>query len=487
MGSVRIYEREIGCFTTFFCKAEVLCILRQNRDMDSKAIFNFKGFNATIPYESYRLFKLALFLFFAFQFSTFYINYDWLLAPNSGLLGECWLSQLALKDTVLGSIDSYWLLVLPGLLLFWFLDIYPAFFCFSSIVLVTLFFARYPILYLGWEQISVCLLSCSFVVEITKRTYNNEYEIPVLSSYLMFTQIGMIYTFNALSKSGPLWMSGNAIAYATSALILRTDNANWLQQQHTLTTLLTYAVLIWEWMVLPMFILSFKYEKLRFPTALSIVLFHFTLSLFIDVGNFKWVSIAMLMLSIPSFFWKEKKLPSLYTQWQWGFTLRPIFSSIISVTLIAILFVSHLTQQYAYEKSATWTLRDVFPFNIPNSFCSQFWHLYSPNPPAENGFVVTELILHNKDTVMVRNGLPTSPTQFKNTTEKLLYTYMTIRNQRKYALCLQSCMVQREIALAKKMGSPPIIAGVAVLYSTLGEKGNTLTRKEIVRVNLNAH
>lgn len=455
--------------------------------MSIKPTIKFKGFHVSIPYESYLLFKLALFLFFAFQFSTFYVNYDWLLAPNSGLLGECWLSQLALKDTVLGSIDSYWLLVLPGLLLFWVLDIYPAFFCFSSIVLVTLFFARYPILYLGWEQISVCLLSCSFVVEITKRTHNNKYEIPVLSSYLMFTQIGMIYTFNALSKSGPLWMSGNAITYATSALILRTDNANWLQQQHTLTTLLTYAVLIWEWMVLPMFILSFKYEKLRFPTALSIVLFHFTLSLFIDVGNFKWVSIAMLMLSIPSFFWKGKKLSSLHKQWQWSFTLRPIVSSIISIILIAILFVSHLTQQYAYEKSKPWVLSEFFPFNIPNSCFSQFWHLYSPNPPAENGFVITELILQKGDTVMVRNGLPTSPLAFNNTTEKLLYTYMTIRNQRKYSLCLQNCMVQREIALAKKMGSPPIIAGVAVLYSTVGANTNRLKRKEIVRVNLKPH
>lgn len=102
------------------------------------------------------------------------------------------------------------------------------------------------------------------------------------------------------------------------------------------------------------------------------------------------------------------------------------------------------------------------------SFFQQYWHLYSPDPPIEKGYVRMEAITLQGDTVDVFNGaILAGRGQYIDRQQKFIFLFVAIRKLRnKREMRMAECMTVREIkAWNRHRERPRLRTMQLVIYS----------------------
>ncbi len=420
---------------------------------------------------------------------------------------------------------------------------YPRIMAIIGCVLLYLFFNRYSLLYFGWEMYaSVMLFWLAFVphnsvfsfFRIEKNTVTNfssgiagnnvsssvfvnkEWNSPL--AFALIFQIGMIYFYNGISKNGELWMSGRAV----ESFLNDTDKARplaaWMLESSWLTVFslfFTYFTLIAEIGLIVILFIPWKNKQLRYLAAFLVFFLHWGIDIFVDVGNFKYVATAVAVLILPGDFWdgivhfldrlklitKRTEAPNSFIKrvsaipkiklsgfyFPVNYTLEKILAWILC---ISILF-SNLSQTNASMTTDRMKhviellhvdkiLKKVNHSFLPQySFFTQYWHLYSPDPPQEHGYMQVEVITDKNDTLSVFNGIPLEKKRYFSSVQHNLFTYLLLKKGRnEKEKITEKYLVLREIRLWNKQpGNDKIRSLQLVIYSRLFDKNKKIQQR----------
>ncbi len=260
-----------------------------------------------IDLRSLAAFRIVLSLFIAIEFFFRVLgNFNDVYSPSTGILGNSYASEYQTAYNTFGGIFSIqadsimqlviWLIIVTMILLA--TGFYPRIMAITGCILLSNFFNRYSLLYFGWEMYASAMLfwltfvpnnSCYSLFNIgePQADHSSEWRSPL--TYALLFQIGIIYFYNGISKNGELWMSGDAIESFLSDTDKAKPLANWLSQQHFLCTVLTYFTLFTEIGLIVLLFSPWKSKQLRYFAVILILLLHWGIAIFVDVGNFKYL------------------------------------------------------------------------------------------------------------------------------------------------------------------------------------------------------
>jgi len=454
--------------------------------------------------RSIAVFRIALSCFIALEFALRVLgNFAEVYSPETGMLGNCFAegfteyykgashifsirSDYAMKAFVCSIIAAMGLLAI---------GVYPRLMAFTGSVLLSLFFNRYPLLYFGWEMYASVMLF--WLVLLPSRSLllgkgvGAEAKNPLVFALLF--QIGIIYFYNGISKNGELWMSGNAVESFISDAGKSRAAAAWLLQKPLLTTVLTYFTLLVEVGIMVLLFLPFQNKKLRYAVCFLIFSLHWGIDIFVDVGNFKYVATAVSLLLLPGDVWdiiqkkitvplwlKKRKLPQYFNRS--GLQIPTNIEKVLAVSVcLFILFAnlsqtaSSMTNDRVKQVVEALHLHKFFAKMNHNalpqySFFTQYWHLYSPDPPRETGWMQVEFVTENNDTLAVLNGKQQTEDQNYSAPQRNLFSYLLLKKGRNQKdKIAEKCLLLREIKLWNKTQKVKIQSAQLVIYSRIYE------------------
>lgn len=381
----------------------------------------------TLDARALGLFRIALGLLLVIRFwGTVPRNFAHIYSPSTGLLGNCFAKgyQAAYKTaSPLFSIETdgaMWAFVITtGLVMFLFmLGFYPRIMALVGSILLWLFNDRFQMVWFGWEQyVQVLLFLCILVPTDLRFTLfrsrtpdaNSSDRVAGPYVFLLLFQIAFIYFFNGISKNGDKWLDGSAVQFALGGIERQLPAGDWLLHQDGLSTLLSYGSLGWELLFPLLLFFPTRSHWPRSIAALSVLGFHWSLSLFMDVGDFKFVAIAVCLLLLPSELYR--RLPTKLLDWaQRGIklpapriTLPKWFPLAVASLLVTCIVFANLKQSLLSkneDRMKGWLggttigrlVVDAMPNGLPRfSFFTQHWHLFSPDPPSELGYIRVEV------------------------------------------------------------------------------------------------
>lgn len=455
--------------------------------------------------RSIALFRVIISIFIACEFLFLVLgNFVAIYSPETGVLGNGYANEyhsfykgfmglfFITSDTLM--LAFIWLLI--GVMILLALGFLPRLMALLGYFLLYLFFNRYSVLYFGWEMYASVMLFWLIFLPSNKyfslfKTsasdfFSNEYRSPF--AFALLFQISIIYFYNGISKNGDLWLSGHAV----ESFLAETDKVNmlgtWLYSHFSETSILiffTYLVLAVE-IGMPLIIfLPFKNQRFRFLALISILLLHWGIALFADVGNFKFVATAVAALLLPESFWSNNpklavfiqkngnaldlsaKLKSLISakvqQSFMFFNSNMKFQKVIAILLCILILFANLFQTNAsgtndrmkqfVKFSHLDSALEKINFNLlpQYSFFSQYWHLYSPDPPKEHGCLQIEAITIDNDTIALFNGQKLQNKQFSSHLQKYFFNMLMLkkgRNQKERIA--EKYLVLKEIKLWNK-------------------------------------
>ncbi len=404
---------------------------------------------------------------------------------------------------------------------------YPRIMALIGCILLSLFFNRYSLLYFGWEMYACVMLfwlviipSGSFFSFFGIRTFTKynkslpesssvtdkpicqsdkaksalEWNSPL--SFALLFQIGIIYFYNGISKNGELWMNGHAIDSFLSEVDKARASADWLLTKPVLSCFLNYSTLIIEIGLVFILFIPWKNKRFRYAAAFLILALHWGIDIFVDVGNFKYVASAVAILLLPGEFWDkigysqdsnnslQAKIIPVVNLPVLNISLGAKKEKILAWALCGVMLFSNLSQTNASMTNDRMKqiilflhvdslLKMVNHHLLPQySFFTQYWHLYSPDPPKEKGYMLIEVITESNDTMAVFNGVPLINTHFYSKAQHNLFTYLTLkkgRNQKEKIA--EKYLVLREIRMWNKQKENTRLKLVQlVIYSYLFDR-----------------
>lgn len=401
---------------------------------DSKREYNY--YIAGLDQRSIIIFRFCLgFLLFYNLLTYKFGSFQSVFAPQTGFLGNDFVQHLSTDKPLSwlrflhGDFQMYLFFFVAGItyLLFAF-NVKPlftsllAYFCYSSVNI------RYFPVRAGWDYYIDVLLFLSVFLSFhsnkKQQQENTTYDNRNVFSFLIIFQIGIVYFFAAISKYGINWKNGTAVAYILGDMTLNKPAGIWLLK-HTpkiLIKVLTYGTLIWEYSILFLLFFPFRNQKLRIFTSFSILVFHWSINLFADVGHFKYVTSCAAFLLLPGIFWD--KIPMSFTtllnrfQHKWSYNALTaniennryyeIISKIITAYFITGILLSNIlftidarNKNQQDKQSAFKSVRMIFPKK--SFFFSQNWAMYSPSPISELGVLKMEALTEDGKMVNLIN------------------------------------------------------------------------------------
>ncbi len=487
-------------------------------------------FNLSLDYRSVSLFRLALGLFISGQFLFMvFPSFTEIYSPDTGVLGNCFRESYAAAYnippfvfgiTTDGGMVFFMAIITLSSFLFG-LGFYPNILAFINCLLLWLFHSRYNPLYLGWEMYGTVLMTLAIFLPSRKyfSPFNygeNENKPNHFQSALGFAalfQVVVIYFYNGISKNGEKWMSGKAVIFFISEFDKARPAADWLLNHEVLCTFLSWLTLGIE-IGLPLLVFSpYKKNFSRILASILILFLHWGIDFFVDVGNFKYPATCAAILILPTGFWSvfEKLIRYPIKAFHcWNFPIakwkvkKPveiiIAFSLITIILLSNLFNTSITHtndriknilEKVYVTDALKSLRLVY---LPQySFFSQYWHLYSPDPPFEKGYLQVEIISSENDTFKVFRGENMGNKIFASSVQKYLYQYLFLKkNRNQKEQILTHCLLMQEIGLWNKKNRKKINKIEIVTYSCfpkniseLKEIKNNLKRNAVLWYDIN--
>jgi hypothetical protein len=433
----------------------------------------------TLHLQSLASFRILLGLYILIKFIfSILLNFNEIFSTKNGILGNCYQIEYIKSYPSYGpffSIRSDLSLIIVIcfiilLALFFTVGLYPKICGFILFFFMAWFSERFSTLYFGWEAYFSCLFFLSLFLPLNaKFSLFPAKEPPIDKSYiffscLLFFQIGFIYFYNGISKNGYYWFSGDAVRLAISEIDKTTAFTQLLIDNAALSEVLSWMALLTEISIILFIFFPFKNHIFRYIAIVGILSFHWGISLFTDVGNFKYVAIIASVILLPPHFWQlglvtklsSKPFKTFHVP-QWRIPFPTVLSIVFGVFLLSQMLFSNLAQTSLTKTD------DRFGLLIKNmgmkkwvekgwiirkpyySFFGQYWHLYSPNPPSETGYTTVEGIDMNGNKIFLDNGFQIQSASDISYQKKLLYAYITLRGNNKKDVIMSRCLLSREM------------------------------------------
>jgi uncharacterized membrane protein YphA (DoxX/SURF4 family) len=235
-----------------------------------------------------------------------------------------------------------------------------------------------------------------FISSLYKQKQSNSFEIRSEYCYLFLFQIAIIYFFNGISKVGNYWQTGQAILMCISNPLINTKNYHYILFNDTILKILNYLTLIFE-IILPFLLfIPYKSRYIRFVLVICLLVFHWGIDLFVDVGLYKYIASCCAIILIPDFVWDKLKLDFSKINFQLKkisipFSLSGKISKLSKIiSIIFFLVISfRATSFYLYKLNTKYNfienqiIIELLRTNLtPVSPFKQSWSMFAPNPAS---------------------------------------------------------------------------------------------------------
>jgi hypothetical protein len=209
-----------------------------------------------------------------------------------------------------------------------------------------------------------------------------KFKVSKMASFAFLLQISLIYFFNGFPKTGETWTSGIAMKYAMMEdLWINASTANWIGQYDNLCLLITKATIPFEILLALLILTPMFWTKIRMSVVISIILFHWGISIFLSFGFLPLITTAWAIAMIPSGFWKK---------YNWGLEkMNPapqIIQNIKTGVIAVLIFIC--SWQSATHIPWLFQLNSFLPNSIANTaLFDQGWLLYAPDANKTVGWI----------------------------------------------------------------------------------------------------
>lgn len=310
--------------------------------------------------------------------------FDWV---RNDTFAYCWMI-LTILLAFLYTIGFYtrWL---SFLLLFFFFNLLQAYARYNA------GFDKYTFQMLIWS----CFLPLSNF--FTLKENKLKYKTPLWISLILLTQIACIYCATGFAKTGEAWKHGYAIKIMASDVWMNSSLADLFRNYVFIYKPLTYLTLTIE-LLFPVFVfIKSPKDILRYFAVAFLLVFHFSILLITDVGNFSYTGFAAAGLLLPASFWEyfNIKCGINYVQTQYSKRLQYVIFSCTIFVLFTFLQKNLLflaTLQSHKNMQPTLLYKAMKTIDIPrvaeNSFQDQFWKMFAPEPSNQGGWLSIEYI-----------------------------------------------------------------------------------------------
>lgn len=230
----------------------------------------------------------------------------------------------------------------------------------------------------------------------------------------MLLQIGFVYFFSALLKTGKDWFpDGTAIYYALQLDQFATYIGKFLLNFPELMVGMTLFVYFIE-LIGPLLLFTpIFFNKLRIGTCFAFFAVLIGMALCMRLGHFPFIGIAAFILFLPSAFWDwaSKKIKIFEYKENYNIYERKnrTYSKIIN--LVALLFIIYILAWNIQGVSGKNTVPDNLNFIAIKTRTDQHWNMFSPFPLKEDGWYVIEGTLSDGNKIDLMTGDPVTFTK----------------------------------------------------------------------------
>lgn len=378
-------------------------------------------------------FSLGMLLFYNLIIYKF-LSFKSVYSPITGIMGNDFLIHLSNKDPLswIKYIHTDFMLCIIFLLaavcyLLFAFSIKPFFSALFSYILFSAINLRFYPVRAGWDFYIDVLLFLSIFLSLFKKKHIIKFELRTKFSFLIIFQIGIIYLLAAISKDGITWKNGTAISYILADRQINTHFANGVLKvfPSIVVKLFTYLTLIWEFLIIFCLFIPYKNKSFRLAVSISILIFHWTINLFADVGHFKYVTTCTAILLLPDIFWNKIPLKNKIDNFANSFYNKDhinsfsakietqkmfnVFSNLLFYYLLSsiifnnILFI--LKKNKIVEVNSPTNISNITSYIYPKKsfFFNQNWAMYSPNPMSDLGVIKIEGKLNSGEFINIIN------------------------------------------------------------------------------------
>ncbi|HNE50460.1 MAG TPA: HTTM domain-containing protein [Chitinophagales bacterium] len=263
-------------------------------------------------------------------------------------------------------------------------------------------YARYNA---GFDKYTFQLLTWSCFLPLSNffavKANPTKYKTQLWVSIILITQIACIYCATGFAKTGEAWKQGYAIKIMASDIWMNSSMAELFRNNAFIYTPLTYLTLIAE-VAFPIFLfVPVKKDLFRYFAVVFLLVFHISILLITDVGNFSYTGIAAAGLLLPASFWEYFNIKHgiKYVQKKYSNRIRYLIFSGTALVLFTfiqknLLFLA--TLQSHKNMQPTILYKAMKSIDIPriaeNSFQDQFWKMFAPEPSNQGGWISIEYI-----------------------------------------------------------------------------------------------
>jgi len=139
--------------------------------------------------------------------------------------------------------------------------------------------------------------------------------ITSLASFALILQCAYVYLFTALQKNGVMWRNDhNAVYYALGARDLTSNFGEqlFLQAPSWFFSIFTVATLLVEFAVPMLLLLPIRMSFLRLVAVILVISLHLGIAATMEVGLFPLISIASILVVLPSRVWESNIFRKIY-------------------------------------------------------------------------------------------------------------------------------------------------------------------------------
>lgn len=250
----------------------------------------------------------------------------------------------------------------------------------------------------GGDSLALIVLLCACFLPWGERYSMDERHqrssLNFTAAHLIFIlSIMLVYTFTVFHKQAPEWRwDGSAITKTLQLHQLRSSAGEWLLHYHSLSQMLTWLVLAAEALI-PLFLALPVFSKqARMGAFFLITVLNLGFAIFLRVGLFPFVNIAIALSLLPlknDQVNKSKDSP---------------FATLIAAAIFLLSFAVNLTTLPQWPLQ----LREPLSFLANVSGLNQNWGMFSPGIIRTDGWYTSKLLLKDGSYQTIPNELTRS-------------------------------------------------------------------------------
>ncbi len=280
----------------------------------------------------------------------------------------------------------------------------------------------------------------AFSLDARKRKPRHRYTGAPAAAYII--QIGCIYLFAALLKSGPEWRSDfTAIERAVSLEYWANPAASILIDHPTMSSMLTVAVLGFELAVAPLVLSPWRTSGARWLAVGGLCLLQLGFAIFLWLDTFPMIAGAMTLGLLPASLWSRQVTD-----------VPPDQPSRARTTVAAVLIGYTLALNllsFAHEPRALARPAELLGLD-------QNWNMFAPSPTRLDGWFVVEARRADGSTIDLLTGRAATwsrPMSFREgirTTRELVYMrrLLSVDDVRRESFAVARCRDTDATAIA---------------------------------------